>query len=88
MDESAAIVIPSATWAEREGTFVNCDGLAQPFERALVPLDGIKSDGQFFYELAGELGLFRAAKTRKLMAAELPNLAQLHEPPELPEHAH
>ncbi|MBN2448318.1 MAG: (2Fe-2S)-binding protein, partial [Phycisphaerae bacterium] len=35
LDEHATLRIPSATWAEREGTFMNYDGLVQPFERAI-----------------------------------------------------
>ena len=88
LDEFATVQIPGASWAEREGTFMNCDGLIQPFERALTPLEGVKVDGQFFYELAGQSGLFRAAKVRELMAAELPQFADVFVPRELPEHAH
>ncbi|MGD8453277.1 MAG: 2Fe-2S iron-sulfur cluster-binding protein [Phycisphaerae bacterium] len=86
--ESASVLIPGATWAEREGTFMNCDGLLQPFERALPPLEGVKADGQFFHELAGLSGLFRAAKVREAMAAAQPEFGQLHVPQELPKHAH
>ncbi|MCK4340882.1 MAG: (2Fe-2S)-binding protein [Phycisphaerae bacterium] len=88
LDETAAIQIPSATWAEREGTFMNCDGLIQPFERAIPPLEGVKADGQFFYELAGETGLYRAKKVREMMAAELPQFAEVFIPCDVPRHAH
>jgi NADH-quinone oxidoreductase subunit G len=53
LDEIAAVQIPGASWVEREGTFMNCDGLIQPFERAIPPLEGVKADGQFFYWRAG-----------------------------------
>jgi NADH-quinone oxidoreductase subunit G len=88
LDERADVQIPGATWAEREGTFMNCDGLLQPFERAIPPLEGVKADGQFFYELAGMTGLFRAAKIREMLAADVPELADVFVPRELPEHAH
>jgi NADH-quinone oxidoreductase subunit G len=88
LDELAAVQIPGAAWAERAGTFMNCDGLLQPFERALVPLEGVKADGQFFYELAGWSGLFVAAKIRAEMAAALPQFAEVFVPRELPKHAH
>jgi NADH-quinone oxidoreductase subunit G len=88
LNERAAVQIPGATWAEREGTFMNCDGLLQPFERAIVPPEGVKSDGQFVYELAGRSGLFHARKVRDEMAAEMPQFAEVFVPRELPKHAH
>lgn len=88
LDKHAGVRIPSASWAEREGSFVNADGLLQPFERAIVPLEGVKADGQFFFELCGEAGLYRAAKVREAMAAELPDFADEFVPQREPEYAH
>jgi NADH-quinone oxidoreductase subunit G len=88
LDEKADIQIPSATWAEREGTFMNCDGLLQAFERALTPLEGVKADGQFLFELAGMTGLYRAAKVRALMADTMPEFKDVFVPQPLPEHQH
>ncbi len=86
--EQAGVCLPAASWAEREGSFMNCDGLIQPFDRALSPLEGVKGDGQFFWELAGEAGLYRAARVRERMAAELPAFAEVFVPQGLPRHAH
>ena len=88
LDAHAAVQIPSASFAERAGSFVNCDGLLQPFERAITPLEGVKPDGQFFYELAGESGLFRAETVRALAAAELGMFAKTYVPPDEPKYAH
>lgn len=88
LDEFAAVQIPGVTWAEREGAFMNCDGLVQPFERAIPPLEGVKADGQLFYELAGESGLFQARKVRAAMAADVAALGSLHIAPEQPKYAH
>jgi NADH-quinone oxidoreductase subunit G len=88
LDELAAVQIPGATWVEREGTFMNCDGLLQPFERALPPPEGVKADGQFFYELAGRTGLFVSRKVRAEMAAEMPQFGEVFEPRTLPRYAH
>lgn len=88
LDALAAVQIPGASWAEREGSFMNCDGLLQPFERALRPLEGVKADGQFYYELAGESGLFRAAKVRERMAEAIPAMAEVFVPRPAPVHAH
>jgi NADH-quinone oxidoreductase subunit G len=88
LDASANVQIPAATWIEREGTFMNCDGLLQPFERALPPLEGVKADGQLFFELAGGTGLFRAQRVRESMAAEMPAFAEVFIPRKEPAHAH
>lgn len=89
LSERASVVIPGAAWTEREGSFVNCDGLVQAFDRAVRPIDGVKADGQFFHELAGEPGLFRAKKTREKMAsAGMTEFADTFVPREEPEYAH
>ncbi|MEW6249788.1 MAG: 2Fe-2S iron-sulfur cluster-binding protein [Planctomycetota bacterium] len=88
LDPFVAVRIPSVSWAEREGTFMNCDGLVQPFERALPPIEGAKSDGQFLYELAGKPGLFIARRVREQLAAEIPEFREVFEPRSAPKHAH
>ncbi len=86
--EKAAVVVPGSVWAEREGAFMNRDGLLQAFERAVAPPEGVKFDGQFFAELAGVSGLYRGKKIREQMAADLPLMAEVFEPRPEPEHAH
>ena len=88
LDGAVSVQIPGASWAEREGTFMNCDGLIQPFDRALPPLEGVKADGQFFHELLGGSGLFRAATVRKEMAAAMEEFNDIHVPQDAPKHAH
>ncbi len=88
LDGPEAIQIPAATWVEREGSFINADGLLQAFERALPPLEGVKADGQFLAELVGESGLFRARRVREKLAQAMPEFAQVFEPRREPAHAH
>ncbi len=88
LDEHATVRIPSASFAEREGSFMNCDGLLQPFERAITPLEGVRADGMFFHELAGGTGLFRAERVRTEASAELDMFAELYIPPDEPKYAH
>jgi NADH-quinone oxidoreductase subunit G len=88
LDDLAHVRIPGAAWVEREGTFMNCDGLVQAFERAIPPPEGVKADGQFLHELAGGTGLYRAAKVRETLAPVLPQFAELFVPRAAPLHAH
>ncbi len=86
--ETAEVVVPSASWAERDGSFMSDQGLLQPFERAIPPLEGVKRDGQVFYELAGETGLYRAAAVRERMGREIEALREVHLPRPEPKYAH
>ncbi|MFO0838427.1 MAG: 2Fe-2S iron-sulfur cluster-binding protein [Phycisphaerae bacterium] len=88
LDAAAAIQLPASTWAEREGSFMNCDGLLQAFDRAVTPLEGVKTEGQFFAELAGEPGLYRARKIREKMSAQMAEFATPFVPREEPAYAH
>jgi hypothetical protein len=45
-------------------------------------------DGQFYQELAGEPGLFRARLVRQKMAHEMPEFAAPFEPRPEPDYAH
>lgn len=86
--KKATIVLPSCTWAERDGSFVNAGGLVQPFDRALTPPDGARRDGQYLYEVAGYAGLYSGERVRALMAKMIPAFGQVYEAPAKPVHAH
>lgn len=85
---AAHLLLPFCAWVEREGSFMNHQGLLQPFGRVINPPEGAMSDGQYLWSIAGYTGLFRAEKVRELMAASLPEFPQLHVPPPAPEHQH
>ncbi len=72
LTELAHVVLPSCSWAEREGSFMNHSGLLQPFNWAIQPPEGCKRDGQFLYELAGLEGLYNGERVRELMVKQIP----------------
>jgi NADH-quinone oxidoreductase subunit G len=86
--EAATVLIPSVSWAERSGSFINVDGKIQPFDAAITPLEGCRRDGQYLAAVAGLPGLYNAAKVREMMAKTMPEFANLHVPPPLPVHSH
>jgi NADH-quinone oxidoreductase subunit G len=88
LTEAATILLPSGAWVEREGCFVNADGLIQPFVRAINPPEGVPREGQYLFELVGYEGLFTGRRVRELMAEKMPAFANLHEPPPRPAHQH
>lgn len=88
LTDSADVVIPSCAWVERSGCFVNHQGKIQAFESAINPPDGCHRDGNYLYQLTGEVGLYNAAKVRDRMAASIPAFGELHVPPAPPVYAH
>jgi NADH-quinone oxidoreductase subunit G len=73
----AHYVLPSASWAEKEGTFVNHAGLAQAIHWGVVPTSEVRTDGQVFLDLLERRGLLHAPTLRKELAAEVPYFAAL-----------
>jgi len=84
----ADVLLPSCSWAEREGCFVNYAGIVQPFERAIEPPLGCLADGQYLYRMAGHEGLYQSRKVREMMAEEVPLVRDVYEPPDEPKGAH
>ncbi len=73
----ARFVLPAASFAEKDGTFVNHAGLAQAIRWAVRPAQRLRTDGQIFLDLLGRRGLLSAAAVRKEMAQEVPAFAAL-----------
>jgi assimilatory nitrate reductase catalytic subunit len=54
--ELADVVLPSAMWAEEDGTMTNLEGRVLRRRRALDPPSGVRDDLQLLAELAARLG--------------------------------
>ncbi len=66
----ARFVLPGASFAEKDGMFVNHAGLAQAIHAAVHPFIESRTEGQTFADLLGRPGLFHAQTIRKELAAE------------------
>ena len=71
--DRADVLIPSATWAEKAGTFENAGGRLQAFERAIKPIDYVKSESQIALDLIAAASgsspaVYDPLATRKQMA--------------------
>jgi NADH-quinone oxidoreductase subunit G len=76
----ATHVLPSGTFVEREGVFVNHKGLAQMIRRSVRGPDGTRPDGRL---LVGTCGTNRAHSDRctaKRDCAAIPALAAINNP--------
>jgi NADH-quinone oxidoreductase subunit G len=54
--ELADIALPASSHAEKDGTFVNQEGIAQPFSQSFKPLGNSQPDWQIFGRLGDVLG--------------------------------
>ena len=68
---------PVASFAEKDGCFVNHADLAQAIHWAVRPERLLKTDGQVFLDLAQRRGLLHAATIRRELAAEIAYFAPL-----------
>jgi NADH-quinone oxidoreductase subunit G len=75
--EAAHYVLPAASFAEKDGTFVNHAGLAQAIRWGIRPPVECRPDGQVFLDLLERRGLMHAATIRQELAAEVPYFAPL-----------
>ena len=73
----AHFVLPGAAWAEKDGTFVNHNGLAQAIHRGVRGQEEARPDGRILMELAEKKGMFHAPTLRKEIAGVVPALAAL-----------
>jgi NADH-quinone oxidoreductase subunit G len=73
----AKYVLPAATFAEKDGTFVNHAGLAQHIKRSAKPPLECRTEGQLFFDLLGRRGLVRMEQIRKELAGEVQFFAPL-----------
>ncbi len=77
LSERADFVFASASFAERDGTYVNHAGLAQSTHAAIRPPAEARSDGRLLMELAERSGLFNAMALRKEIGNTIPELSVL-----------
>jgi NADH-quinone oxidoreductase subunit G len=73
----ARYLLPGASWAEKDGAFVNHAGLAQPIRWAVRPPRDGRTDGAIFLELMERRGLMHAPTIRAELAQEVPYFAPL-----------
>ena len=76
----ATHVLPSGTFVEREGVFVNHKGLAQMIRRSVRGPDGTRPDGRLLWELAERTGLIQTDALRSEIATAIPALAAINNP--------
>ncbi len=79
----AGVILPSATWMEKAGTFENVNNRLQSFGPALKVIEGAKAEGQIALDLMGyvhsiDADQFNAARIRGVMGGVFDT--DVHEP--------
>jgi NADH-quinone oxidoreductase subunit G len=69
--EQATWQLPGATFAEREGSFVNYKSHLQSFRWAVRPPVGVTTEGQLYQQLLKRPGLYKAAKVLEDVCREI-----------------
>jgi NADH-quinone oxidoreductase subunit G len=75
--DAAKYILPAASFAEKEGTFVNHAGLAQAIRWAVRPPQDLYTDGRVFLSLLERPGLVHADSLRAEIGREIPYFAPL-----------
>jgi NADH-quinone oxidoreductase subunit G len=68
---NADVVLPSAFWAEKAGTWENYAGKLQPFDAAIAPPEGTRREGDVYFKLLGRTGFYNADAVRKEIGGDL-----------------
>jgi predicted molibdopterin-dependent oxidoreductase YjgC len=63
--------IPGATFAEREGSYVNANDRLQSFQWAIRAPAGVITEGQLYWQLLKKPGLYRASEVLDDIAREI-----------------
>lgn len=72
---NADYVLPGAAWAEKQGSYVNHEGLLQMTERAVRAPGHSRAEGRTFWELAGRPRMYHAGDVLRELAKEIPCFA-------------
>ena len=78
--DRATFQLPGASFAERDGSFVNFADRLQSFRWAIRPPDGVKVEGHLYWELLGMPGLYNARTVLDEIAREIGYFAVAADP--------
>lgn len=75
----ADVILPSGTFAEKDGAFVNHAGLIQAIHRSIHSPGEARPDGRILWELSQRRGLFNLKTLRREIAHDVPALAPIEQ---------
>jgi NADH-quinone oxidoreductase subunit G len=72
----AHVVLPASSWAEKEGTFINAEGITQKLQRIVAPTGQSMPDWQILRNLSLSMGKEIVFRTIDDVSAEIKNMMQ------------
>jgi formate dehydrogenase alpha subunit len=75
----ATVVLPAASFAEKEGTFTNFEGRVQRIRKAIEPLDDSRPDWQIVLQLADRMGRPMPYSSPREVMEEIEELVPLYQ---------
>ncbi len=69
--ERATLQLPGATFAERDGSYVNFNDRLQSFRWAVRPPSGVKTEAQLLWQLLGRVGLYKSSQVLEDVARDI-----------------
>jgi predicted molibdopterin-dependent oxidoreductase YjgC len=77
----ADVVLPSASFAEKEGTFTNFEGRTQPVRKAIEPVGGCRPDWKIILQLSKEMGQSMPYSSLQEVVNEIEELLPFYQRP-------
>ena len=75
----ATVVLPGASFLEKEGTFTNGERRIQRVNKVVEPLEGTKPDGQIIIDIMNRMGYAQPDYTAKGMLEEISQIVGILE---------
>jgi formate dehydrogenase alpha subunit len=75
----ADVVLPSASFAEKEGTFTNFEGRTQPVRKAIEPVGSCRPDWKIILQLSKEMGQSMPYSSLQEVMNEIEELVPFYE---------
>ena len=69
--QRATYQLPGASFAERDGSYVNCNDRLQSFAWAIRPPAGVWVEGHLYWRLLGRKGMYNPRSVLSEVAAEI-----------------
>jgi len=75
----ATVVLPGASFFEKEGTFTNGERRIQPVHKVVEPIAGTKADGQIIVDIMNRMGYYQADYTADSVLKEIAQIVPFFE---------
>jgi formate dehydrogenase alpha subunit len=76
----ASVILPAASFAEKEGTFTNFEGRVQPVRKVIEPVGGSLPDGEIIQRMAARMGSPMPYRSQQEVLNEIEEMVPFYHP--------